>query len=181
MLAERVRPAMDPVSDPQRPDRERALGVEARFDRAPGETDFGDVHGPAGAGDPRRHQSGHGRRNLIDRRHRPEPRLPDYNGNNLNALNDCLSDVAAGDYGADLGATGFVLVLRHYDRFAGVEKDLAHALLDIFASQARNALLVGHRMMCLVQSDDPRLSFPAVGATSALWNDAEWLNSRREL
>jgi Barstar (barnase inhibitor) len=107
--------------------------------------------------------------------------FPDYYGNNLDALNDCMRDVVSGDYGADLAATGFVLVLRHYDKFAAAQARPAHVVLDIFAEQARNALLVGQRMMCLVQSDDPRLSFPVVGAMPVMWNDAEWLNSKRGL
>ncbi|WIX83297.1 hypothetical protein QRX50_22315 [Amycolatopsis carbonis] len=67
------------------------------------------------------------------------------------------------------------------DKFAGAQASVARAVLDIFADQARGALLVGHRMMCLVQSDDPRLSFPAVGATPVSWNDAERLDSQRGL
>jgi len=105
--------------------------------------------------------------------------FPDYYGKNLDALNDCMRDVAWGEYGSDLSATGFVLVLRHYDAFAVRQPRAAHVVLDIFATQARNAALIGHRMMCLVQSDDPRLSFPVVGATPVMWNDAEWLATKR--
>ncbi len=76
----------------------------------------------------------------------------------MDALNDCMRDVVAGDYGADLNATGFVMVLRRYDVFAAFEPRAAHAVLDIFADQARNGALVGHRMMFLVQSDDPYLN-----------------------
>lgn len=32
--------------------------------------------------------------------------FPSYYGNNLNALNDCLSDVGSGDYGVSESATG---------------------------------------------------------------------------
>ena len=105
--------------------------------------------------------------------------FPDYFGRNLDALNDCMRDVVTGDYGSDLDATGFVLVLRRYDSFAGREATAAHAVLDILADQCRNGAIIGHRMMCLVQSDDPRLHLPPVGATPVMWNDAEWLASRR--
>jgi Barstar (barnase inhibitor) len=105
--------------------------------------------------------------------------FPDYYGKTLDALNDCLSDVALKEYGPSPQATGLVLVITGYDKFAVVEPRAAHAVLDIFAGQARSAALFGHRMMCLVQSDDPRLSFAAVGATPVMWNDAEWLNSSR--
>lgn len=105
--------------------------------------------------------------------------FPDYYGNNLDALNDCLGDVAAGGYGVDTGATGLVLVLRRYDAFAATHRDAAFAVLDIFAVTARAAALRGRPMLCLVQSDDPDLDFPPVGAVPVSWNGAEWLRARR--
>ena len=45
--------------------------------------------------------------------------FPGYFGRNLAALNDCMSDVASGDYGWDGDAdTGLVIVLRAFDAFA---------------------------------------------------------------
>jgi hypothetical protein len=104
--------------------------------------------------------------------------FPDYFGRNLNALNDCLRDVATGEYGSDPAATGLVLVMRNYDVFASIDASAAHGVLDIYASQARTAALFGRRMMCLVQTDDPRLVFPPIAATPVTWNDAEWLDSK---
>lgn len=106
--------------------------------------------------------------------------FPDYFGRNLAALNDCMGDVGSGDYGWDAEAdTGLVIVLRRFDAFASVDRSTAQKLLDIFANQARSALLIGHRIICLVQSNDPALSFDPVGATPVTWNDQEWLNSSR--
>lgn len=107
--------------------------------------------------------------------------FPDRFGGNLNALNDCLGDVASGDYGWRPDATGLVIVLRGFDAFSTSERRTAQKVLDILASQARSALLVGHRMMCLVQSNDPRLAFEPVGAMPVVWNGAEWLNAKRGL
>lgn len=107
--------------------------------------------------------------------------FPDYYGHNRPALADCLSDVAAGDYGVNELATGLVLVVQNYDTFAARDPDAAFALLDIFAVQARGAALIGRRMLCLLQSNDPRLTFPPVGAVPVMWNDAEWLDSKRGL
>ena len=107
--------------------------------------------------------------------------FPDYYGENFNALNDCLFDVAHGDYGLEPAAAGLVLVLRRYDQFSAVDADSAHALLDYFATQARFGLLFGHRMICLVQSDNPQLRFPAVGGTEVRWNQQEWLDAHRGL
>lgn len=85
--------------------------------------------------------------------------FPDYFGRNLDALNDCIGDVASGDYGWRRDATGLVLVLRGFETFATVDRKTAQMVLDILAGQARSALLIGNRMMCLVQSNDPRLVF----------------------
>jgi hypothetical protein len=54
-------------------------------------------------------------------------------------------------------------------------------MLDIFAVQARSAILIGNPIICLVQSNDPQLSFELVGAMPVLWNDAELVNSSRGL
>jgi hypothetical protein len=96
-------------------------------------------------------------------------------------LNDCLSDVAVGDYGVQTDAAGLVLVLSNFEVFADAEPRVAHDLLDVFATQARGAALVGRRMMCLVQSNDPRLTFRPIGATPVLWNDKERLDRNRGL
>ncbi len=108
--------------------------------------------------------------------------FPDHFGRNLDALNDCMSDVASGAYGWDANVnTGVVIVLRAFDTFTAVDRTTAQNMLDIFADQARSAILIGHRIICLVQSDDPRLTFEPVGAVPVMWNDAEWLNSKRHL
>ncbi|MBO3094971.1 barstar family protein [Cellulomonas dongxiuzhuiae] len=105
--------------------------------------------------------------------------LPDHYGRNLDALDDCMRDVVAHEYGWDPDATGLVLVFTGYDRFAAACPRSAQAVLDIMARQSRAAALVGGRFMCLVQSDDPQIGFQDVGATPVLWNDAEWAESRR--
>jgi hypothetical protein len=107
--------------------------------------------------------------------------FPGYFGRNLDALNDCMRDVASGDYGWHPDATGLVIVLRGFDSFASADRRTAQILLDIVACQARSAILIGNRIICLVQSNDPRLSFEPVGATPVMWNDVEWLDSSRGL
>ena len=107
--------------------------------------------------------------------------FPDYFGRNLDALNDCMSDVASGDYGWRAETTGLVIVLRGFDAFATVDPRSAQIMLDIFAAQARTAILIGNRVICLVQSNDPQLTFDPVGAMPVMWNDAEWLNANRGL
>ena len=105
--------------------------------------------------------------------------FPSYFGQNLDALNDCLSDVAAGDYGWRGEATGLVLVLDNFDRFADVDRRVAQALLNIVADNARRAMLIGNRLICLIQSNDPDIRFEPVGAMPVMWNDAEWPAAKR--
>ena len=89
--------------------------------------------------------------------------FPDYFGRNLDALNDCMGDVASRAYGWEADATGLVIVLRAYDRFTSVDRRMAQSILDIVVDQARRASVLGNRILCLVQSDDPTLSFEPVG------------------
>ena len=74
-----------------------------------------------------------------------------------------------------------VLVLRRFDTFVSRHPEAAHYLLDIYALNQRDALIVGDHLICLVQSDDPGLQLAPVGATEPQWNRDEWLDSKRGL
>ena len=105
--------------------------------------------------------------------------LPGYFGRNLNAVVDCLRDVARFDYGADPTATGTVVAIERIDALGQRSTDLARQLLDVLADAGRYAMLFGHRFIVLAQTDDPAISLGPLGATTASWNRAEWLNSSR--
>ena len=105
--------------------------------------------------------------------------FPVYYGHNLNAFNDCMRDVTTYEYGATRDTTGTVLVFLSYDAFTKREPRAAQSILDIIATQARNAMLFGHRMLCLVQSNDPDIEFDQVGASPVVWNPAQWMQARR--
>ncbi|WP_416404652.1 barstar family protein [Arthrobacter sp. LFS091] len=104
--------------------------------------------------------------------------FPDYFGSNLEALNDCLSDVAVQAYGWTVADTGLILVIDEFETFEAKDPVAAHRLLEIFARQATYAALFGHRMMCLVRTGDPRLELPPVGGRSVSWNHLEFLSER---
>jgi len=107
--------------------------------------------------------------------------FPSYYGRNLDALNECMTDFGLYEFGSDPNSTGTVLVLMQYDTFVRVEPKAAFVVLDIIASASRRALLVGHRMLCLVQTDDPRLEIEPVGSEPVMWNQREFLNTSRGL
>ncbi len=73
------------------------------------------------------------------------------------------------------------MVLANFEQFASVGRRTSQRLLDIFADQARAAALSRNRMICLVQSNDPRITFMPVGAMPVMWNDGEWLDAKRSL
>jgi len=105
--------------------------------------------------------------------------FPDHYGRNLDALKDCLRDVVDGDYGWNMKSTGLVIIFNGYERFASAHAREAHVVLDIFSHQSRDASLIGRRLLCLVQTDDPNLALRQVGASAVEWNPTEWPVSAR--
>ena len=99
--------------------------------------------------------------------------FPEYYGMNLDALNDCMSDVEVP------AESGLVVVFLRFDTFASQHREAAQGLLDVLADNARTFLLFGRRLLVLAQSDDPRISFRPVGATAVGWNRKEWLDKNR--
>ena len=99
--------------------------------------------------------------------------FPGYYGSNLDALNDCIGDIEIPD------ESGRVLVFNKYDSFAAKFPHVAWSVLDIMETNSRLLLLFGKRLIILVQSDDPRISFEPVGGRAVSWNRSEWLNRSR--
>ncbi|MGW8767776.1 barstar family protein [Streptomyces sp. NPDC055815] len=106
--------------------------------------------------------------------------FPDYYGHNLDALNDCLGDVACyGGYDDAPEGTGLVLVFTDYDRFAATCPRAAQVVLDIIADQARQAAVLQRRFFSLVHSNNANIKFEPVGAMPVMWNSDEWLDANR--
>lgn len=90
-------------------------------------------------------------------------------------MNDCIGDIEISDQ------SGRVLVFNKYDSFATKFPHVAWSVLDIMESNSRDLLLFGKRLIILVQSDDPGISFEPVGGRGVGWNRKEWLNRSRGL
>jgi RNAse (barnase) inhibitor barstar len=102
-----------------------------------------------------------------------ELNFPDYYGENLAAFNDCLGDMCNDRY------KGVVITFRQYDEFLNNERSSAEAILDILATESRNWLLKGKKLIGLIQSNEPNLELPKLGGISPSWNSAEWMNDSR--
>lgn len=101
--------------------------------------------------------------------------FPDYYGGNLAAWIDCLEELDVPYDG------GVVMRIRHFDSFARADPQFAHTLLDSIESASRRFLLLGQRLLALIQSDDPRIRFERIGAVPVNWNPREWLDADRGL
>ena len=107
--------------------------------------------------------------------------FPEYYGNNMNALDECIQDdLVVPDSG------GLALVLKHYDHIekpapASAADGLSNSglLLHILARAVRYHMLFGRRLLILVQSDDPTMAFGRLGGIAVSWNPREWLNNKR--
>lgn len=99
--------------------------------------------------------------------------FPEYYGKNLDALNDCMSDV---EIPFD---SGRAIVFRGYDTFNSRFPRTAQIVLDIFDEASRQHMVFGERFVGLVQSNDPAIRFDQTGRYSARWNAHEWLNTSR--
>lgn len=100
--------------------------------------------------------------------------FPDYYGKNLDALNDCLSDVGIPD------DAGIALAFAHFDSLVAAQPRVAAALLDIMADNSRRAMLFGKRFIALVQTDSPDFRTGPIGTMTGNWNCREWLDSNRK-
>ena len=101
--------------------------------------------------------------------------LPEHYSANLASWIDCLGELEMPNEG------GVVLQFRHFDAFSRADPHFAHTLLDSIESASRRFLLSGHRLLALVQSDDPRIRFERIGAVPVNWNPREWLDADRGL
>lgn len=105
--------------------------------------------------------------------------FPAWYGQNLDALDDCLSDVAAGGYGWDVTRTGLAVTVHGVGPFARKHAALACSVVDALARTSREAMLYGHRILWLLHVDDPSFCLPPVNAVEVPWNDCEWMDARR--
>lgn len=103
--------------------------------------------------------------------------IPRYRNIGLDGFNDFVSEISFNN------CTGVVVILKAFDCFWRKFPESAFQILDILADHHRLNLLLGNRLLTLVQSDDPRIDkkLGKVGGYSPSWNPAEWMNEKRGL
>ena len=99
--------------------------------------------------------------------------LPDYYGENLNALSDCMQDLVIPDDG------GMAIVIRDYDAFSNRFADYALGFLDVLTRGSRFLQIFGKTLLVIVHTNDANASFERLGATSAVWNSREFVRKNR--
>lgn len=82
-------------------------------------------------------------------------------------LDAALNEALARHAGFALALTGFDVFVRHHI-------DDAHVLLETVAERAWPAALLGERVICLAQSDDPALRLRRIGMWTLPRVDHEW-------
>lgn len=93
-------------------------------------------------------------------------RFSDDYKSTFDALKESLKEIS-------MTGKGMVLVLHHFDT---VEKETAQILLHILAVASQWHLLLGERLLTLLQVDDPQVRYEPVGARAVAWNPHEWLD-----
>jgi len=93
---------------------------------------------------------------------------------NLDALNDSLRDQPA------FSPCGCLAIcIEDFDKLVSVDREFAWKLLDILEYQSRDNLLLGRKLVALIQTNDNRYEADNIGARHAQWNRHERLWSSR--
>ncbi|WP_186785933.1 barstar family protein [Paenibacillus agilis] len=93
--------------------------------------------------------------------------FPSYYGKNLNAFNDCLSDMYPSE-------SDIALVFLNFEILSGIDYEFSRHVLDIIQCQARSARIQGTHLCSLVQTNDKIATYRDLGTVNADWNSAEW-------
>jgi hypothetical protein len=95
---------------------------------------------------------------------------------NLDSFNDFIYQIEFE------GQKGVVIALTNFMDAWKLEPRRALDVADILADNHRGHLLMGNRLLTLLQCDDPNMDqvMGRIGGCLPIWNSAEWLRANRE-
>jgi hypothetical protein len=78
----------------------------------------------------------------------------------------------------EIKETGLVIVLGHFDLW---DQAKGQVLIEIIDRASRFHLLLGERIILLIQVDDPNTTFDPIKSVAPIWNRREWFRKDREV
>lgn len=105
----------------------------------------------------------------MHRRFQEQLNFPDHFGHNLAALDECLGDVAAGEFGWDAASAGLVVAVFGFHDLAGRDPELAQELVDSLVRTSREGLLFGHRVLWLLEAGSVEVNLQPVASRCRPW------------
>lgn len=100
--------------------------------------------------------------------------FPDYYGENMSALSDCLLHDLEVSYEG-----GCALVFKSFDLFYLKNKIMAHDIWERLSEASRQRMLTGERLITLLQSSNPKFVPDTIGAYKISWNRYEFVEAHR--
>lgn len=100
--------------------------------------------------------------------------FPDYYGENMSALSDCLLHDLKIPYDG-----GCVFVFKDFDSFYMKDKEMAHDILERLSEASRQRMLTGERLITLLQSGNLKFVPDTIGAYKISWNRHEFVEACR--
>ena len=94
---------------------------------------------------------------------------------NLDALDDAFSSFPFRP------SKSAAICVSNYDWLMRENEHLGQTFLDIIENQSKSHLLHGCRLLALIQTNDPKISFEKLGARAAQWNRRERMMKDRGL
>ena len=97
----------------------------------------------------------------------------EYWNGNLDALNDGFRHLEIPAEG------GLAFCFKQFNLIKRENPQWAQGILDVIEWHSHDYMLLGLRLLCLVQSNNPQIAFHPVGARDVQWNPREWFTASR--